>query len=114
LGEDRAQGFSVLDEELERGLRAIAMPVMDRGDATWCESKAAFGERNASGAARARPLSAGSYRESVMAKKLDRRRVDRRTFMKACAAAQARAPAWDEGRGHRTDVRDARRRKAAA
>jgi IclR family pca regulon transcriptional regulator len=28
--EDRAQGFSIVDEELERGLRSIAVPVMDR------------------------------------------------------------------------------------
>ena len=28
--EDRAQGFSIVDEELERGLRAIAVPIMDR------------------------------------------------------------------------------------
>lgn len=27
---DRAQGFSIVDEELERGLRAIAVPVTDR------------------------------------------------------------------------------------
>ncbi len=27
---DRAQGFSIVDEELERGLRAIAVPVLDR------------------------------------------------------------------------------------
>jgi len=29
--EDHAQGFSIVDEELERGLRAIAVPIMDRG-----------------------------------------------------------------------------------
>ncbi|MGD0420093.1 MAG: IclR family transcriptional regulator C-terminal domain-containing protein [Xanthobacteraceae bacterium] len=28
--EDRAQGFSIVDEELERGLRSIAVPVLDR------------------------------------------------------------------------------------
>ena len=28
--EDRAQGFSIVDEELERGLRAIAVPIVDR------------------------------------------------------------------------------------
>jgi IclR family transcriptional regulator, pca regulon regulatory protein len=28
--EDRAQGFSIVDEELERGLRSIAVPVVDR------------------------------------------------------------------------------------
>jgi IclR family pca regulon transcriptional regulator len=28
--EDRAQGFSIIDEELERGLRAIAVPIVDR------------------------------------------------------------------------------------
>lgn len=28
--EDRVQGFSIVDEELERGLRAIAVPVVDR------------------------------------------------------------------------------------
>jgi IclR family transcriptional regulator, pca regulon regulatory protein len=28
--EDRAQGFSIVDEELERGLRAIAVPILDR------------------------------------------------------------------------------------
>ena len=27
---DRAQGFSIVDEELERGLRALAVPVLDR------------------------------------------------------------------------------------
>jgi IclR family pca regulon transcriptional regulator len=27
---DRAQGFSIVDEELERGLRALAVPVPDR------------------------------------------------------------------------------------
>ena len=27
---DREQGFSIVDEELERGLRAIAVPVIDR------------------------------------------------------------------------------------
>jgi IclR family transcriptional regulator, pca regulon regulatory protein len=29
--EDRTQGFSIVDEELERGLRAIAVPIIDRG-----------------------------------------------------------------------------------
>src|SRR6516162_778009 len=29
--EDRAHGFSIVDEELERGLRAIAVPIVDRG-----------------------------------------------------------------------------------
>jgi len=29
--EDRAQGFSIVDEELERGLRSIAVPILDRG-----------------------------------------------------------------------------------
>jgi len=29
--EDRAQGFSIVDEELERGLRSIAVPIVDRG-----------------------------------------------------------------------------------
>ena len=28
--EDQAQGFSIVDEELERGLRSIAVPVFDR------------------------------------------------------------------------------------
>ena len=28
--EDRAQGFSIVDEELERGLRSIAVPILDR------------------------------------------------------------------------------------
>ena len=28
--EDHAQGFSIVDEELERGLRSIAVPVVDR------------------------------------------------------------------------------------
>jgi IclR family pca regulon transcriptional regulator len=28
--EDRAQGFSIVDEELERGLRALAVPIVDR------------------------------------------------------------------------------------
>jgi IclR family pca regulon transcriptional regulator len=28
---DREQGFSIVDEELERGLRALAVPVVDRG-----------------------------------------------------------------------------------
>jgi len=28
--EDRTQGFSIVDEELERGLRAIAVPILDR------------------------------------------------------------------------------------
>ena len=27
---DRARGFSLVDEELERGLRALAVPVLDR------------------------------------------------------------------------------------
>ncbi len=27
---DREQGFSIVDEELERGLRSIAVPVVDR------------------------------------------------------------------------------------
>ncbi len=31
---DREQGFAIVDEELERGLRALAVPVLDRnGDA---------------------------------------------------------------------------------
>ncbi len=31
---DREQGFSIVDEELERGLRSIAVPIVDRrGDA---------------------------------------------------------------------------------
>ena len=29
--EDHAQGFSIVDEELERGLRSIAVPIIDRG-----------------------------------------------------------------------------------
>jgi IclR family transcriptional regulator, pca regulon regulatory protein len=29
--EDRAHGFSIVDEELERGLRSIAVPIVDRG-----------------------------------------------------------------------------------
>jgi len=29
--EDHVQGFSIVDEELERGLRSIAVPVVDRG-----------------------------------------------------------------------------------
>lgn len=29
--EDHAQGFSIVDEELERGLRSIAVPIADRG-----------------------------------------------------------------------------------
>ena len=29
--EDRAQQFAIVDEELERGLRAIAVPILDRG-----------------------------------------------------------------------------------
>lgn len=29
--DDHAQGFSIVDEELERGLRSIAVPVVDRG-----------------------------------------------------------------------------------
>jgi IclR family pca regulon transcriptional regulator len=28
---DRAQGFSIVDEEFERGLRSIAVPIVDRG-----------------------------------------------------------------------------------
>ncbi len=28
---DRAQGFSIVDEELERGLRSLAVPVITRG-----------------------------------------------------------------------------------
>ena len=28
--DDRAQGFSIVDEELERGLRSIAVPIVDR------------------------------------------------------------------------------------
>ena len=28
--EDRMQGFSIVDEELERGLRSIAVPIVDR------------------------------------------------------------------------------------
>jgi IclR family transcriptional regulator, pca regulon regulatory protein len=31
--EDRAQGFSIVDEELERGLRSIAVPIVDRAGA---------------------------------------------------------------------------------
>jgi IclR family pca regulon transcriptional regulator len=27
---DREQGFSIVDEELERGLRSIAVPIVDR------------------------------------------------------------------------------------
>jgi IclR family pca regulon transcriptional regulator len=30
IRDDHAQGFSIVDEELERGLRAIAVPVLDR------------------------------------------------------------------------------------
>lgn len=30
IREDRAQGFSIVDEELETGLRSIAVPIMDR------------------------------------------------------------------------------------
>lgn len=30
IREDHAQGFSIVDEELERGLRSIAVPVLDR------------------------------------------------------------------------------------
>ena len=30
---DRAQGFSIVDEELERGLRAIAVPIVTRSGA---------------------------------------------------------------------------------
>jgi IclR family pca regulon transcriptional regulator len=32
--EDQAQGFSIVDEELERGLRSIAVPVVDRNKQT--------------------------------------------------------------------------------
>ena len=32
--EDRAQGFSIVDEELERGLRSIAVPIIDRNGQT--------------------------------------------------------------------------------
>jgi IclR family transcriptional regulator, pca regulon regulatory protein len=32
IRDDHAQGFSIVDEELERGLRAIAVPVVDRQD----------------------------------------------------------------------------------
>jgi IclR family pca regulon transcriptional regulator len=32
--EDHAQGFSIVDEELERGLRAIAVPIVDRDGQT--------------------------------------------------------------------------------
>jgi IclR family pca regulon transcriptional regulator len=28
--EDHTQGFSIVDEELERGLRSIAVPIVDR------------------------------------------------------------------------------------
>jgi IclR family pca regulon transcriptional regulator len=28
--QDREQGFSIVDEELERGLRALAVPIVDR------------------------------------------------------------------------------------
>jgi len=28
--DDHAQGFSIVDEELERGLRSIAVPIVDR------------------------------------------------------------------------------------
>lgn len=30
IGEDRVQGFSLVDEELEKGLRSIAVPIVDR------------------------------------------------------------------------------------
>jgi IclR family pca regulon transcriptional regulator len=30
IRDDRAQGFSIVDEELERGLRSIAVPIVDR------------------------------------------------------------------------------------
>ncbi|MGZ8368432.1 MAG: IclR family transcriptional regulator domain-containing protein [Rhodoplanes sp.] len=30
IRDDREQGFSIVDEELERGLRSIAVPVVDR------------------------------------------------------------------------------------
>ena len=30
IRDDHAQGFSIVDEELERGLRAIAVPIVDR------------------------------------------------------------------------------------
>ena len=32
--EDRTQGFSIVDEELERGLRSIAVPIIDRNGQT--------------------------------------------------------------------------------
>jgi len=32
--QDHAQGFSIIDEELERGLRAIAVPIVDRAGQT--------------------------------------------------------------------------------
>ncbi len=31
IRQDRAQGFSIVDEELETGLRSIAVPIVDRG-----------------------------------------------------------------------------------
>jgi IclR family pca regulon transcriptional regulator len=30
IRDDHLQGFSIVDEELERGLRAIAVPIVDR------------------------------------------------------------------------------------
>jgi len=30
IGSGRQQGFSIVDEELERGLRALAIPIVDR------------------------------------------------------------------------------------
>jgi IclR family pca regulon transcriptional regulator len=30
IGKDRAQGFSIVDEELEKGLRSIAVPILNR------------------------------------------------------------------------------------
>jgi IclR family pca regulon transcriptional regulator len=33
IRDDRAQGFSIVDEELERGLRSIAVPVVTRSGA---------------------------------------------------------------------------------
>lgn len=30
IRDDRTQGFSIVDEELERGLRSIAVPIVDR------------------------------------------------------------------------------------
>ena len=34
MQEDHAQGFSIVDEELERGLRSIAVPIVDRNGQT--------------------------------------------------------------------------------